>query len=450
MQVTPMGFTNAVAEAQRRMLAVAGDMLPEKCEPYIDDNPIKSAQEKDETEVQPGIRRKPNPAKTDKISQWPTPLRMTSEFDYKIERIAGIRNKADGLSRVCITPEGVEEAKPIDAFLEYEGGTLAVDNEMMGEECASGELLIRTLEKGALAVAAELREGPVTTRGRKEEKDSWGAIVGPKEELIAMAIEGGRDAVMSLVEFWERKELRWMTPRKGAIGHGHHCGVIDNSTSCRRRPLQSWACCNRWTPYNTILRPQEHQRFVGAESYGRTWTSRRMRFIGVIGDAPHDAFRAYKDRHGRPLRSKTSDVAFTSMVKASMSWARKKAGAATLAPHVYHRSGSSTREGPEDKEITADGGALEDRGVVRTGASGDTLRRSDHVYQVHQASRVASVDGGSDGQGAEPGGKRHGSALIVHDDGSDVQAGETTSVDNAGDSDFVPAFRTADEGDGGG
>ncbi|GBG65031.1 hypothetical protein CBR_g49101 [Chara braunii] len=30
MQVTPMGFTNAVAEAQRRMLAVAGDMFPEK------------------------------------------------------------------------------------------------------------------------------------------------------------------------------------------------------------------------------------------------------------------------------------------------------------------------------------------------------------------------------------------------------------------------------------
>ncbi len=57
MQVTPMGFTNVVAEAQRRMLVVAGDMFPEKCEPYINDNPIKGAQEKDETEVQPGIRR---------------------------------------------------------------------------------------------------------------------------------------------------------------------------------------------------------------------------------------------------------------------------------------------------------------------------------------------------------------------------------------------------------
>ncbi|GBG84597.1 hypothetical protein CBR_g38880 [Chara braunii] len=132
------------------------------------------------------------------------------QFDYKIERIAGIRNKADGLSGVCITPEGMEDAEPIDAFLEYEGGTLAVDNEMMGGGCTSGELLIQTLEKGAPAVVAELREGPVTIRGRREEKDSWGAIVGPKEERIAMAVEGGRETVMSLVESWERKELQWV------------------------------------------------------------------------------------------------------------------------------------------------------------------------------------------------------------------------------------------------
>ncbi|GBG71319.1 hypothetical protein CBR_g8741 [Chara braunii] len=130
------------------------------------------------------------------------------QFDDKIERIAGIRNKVDGLSRVCITLEGVKDAEPIDAFLEYEGGTLAVDNEMMSEECTSGELLIQTLEKGAPAVVAELREGPVTTRGRSEAKDSRGAIVGPKEELIAMAVEGGRETVMSLVESWERKELQ--------------------------------------------------------------------------------------------------------------------------------------------------------------------------------------------------------------------------------------------------
>ncbi|GBG76709.1 hypothetical protein CBR_g22929 [Chara braunii] len=99
---------------------------------------------------------------------------------------------------------------PIDAFLEYEGGTLAVDNEMISEGCTSGELLIQTLQKGAPAVVAELREGPVTTRGRREENDSWKAIIGPKEKLIAMAVEGGRETVMSLVESWERKELQWV------------------------------------------------------------------------------------------------------------------------------------------------------------------------------------------------------------------------------------------------
>ncbi|GBG73244.1 hypothetical protein CBR_g12962 [Chara braunii] len=388
MQVTPMGFTNAVAEAQRRMLAVAEDMFPAKCEPYIDDNPIKGARDKDETQIQPGIQkfvwdhlqdikeflrrfleynitatgpksilavlevtilgfrcgsygRKPDPAKTDKISQWPTPLRTTTEvraflgvvgffrifikgfakiaepiramirkegtldwteeregvvqtlkdistyeqvtlaapcfndevgrpfvletdwgplavrgvliqreedgrerpirfesrtlnlverrysqfkkevliilhclktfqaylferrfilrkdptdvpgalknykpidptvgrwvgliwqFDYKIERIAGPRNRADGLSRVCISPEGVEDAKPIDAFLDYEGGTLAVENEMIEPACTSGELLIKTLEKESPAVVAELREGAVTRIGHKEER----------------------------------------------------------------------------------------------------------------------------------------------------------------------------------------------------------------------------------------------------------------------------------------
>ncbi|GBG93156.1 hypothetical protein CBR_g59759, partial [Chara braunii] len=121
------------------------------------------------------------------------------QFDYKIERIARIRNKADGLSRVCITLEGMEDAEPIDAFLEYEGETLTVDNKMMSGECTSGELLNQTLEKGVPAVVAEVREGPVTTRGRREEKDSWGARVGPKEELMAMAVEGGREAVMRYI-----------------------------------------------------------------------------------------------------------------------------------------------------------------------------------------------------------------------------------------------------------
>ncbi|GBG59558.1 hypothetical protein CBR_g49818 [Chara braunii] len=459
MQVTPMGFTNAVAEAQRRMLAIAGDMFPEKCESYIDDNPTKGAQIKDETEVQPGMRkfvwdhlqdikdllqrflvynitasgpksilavpevtilgfrcgaygRKPDPAKMDKISQWPTPLRTTTEaraflgmvgfwrifvkgfakiaepiramireggtmewtedreaavqtlkdvlssdqvtlaapsfndevgrpfiletdggplavrgvliqrseegkerpirfesktlnsaerrysqfkkevlailhclntfqaylfgrrfilrihltnvagalknykpidptvgrwigfiwqFDYKVERIAGLRNRADGLSRVCITPEGVEDAEPIDAFLKYEGGTLVVDNEMTGAASTTGQLLIQTLEKGAPAVVAELREGPVTTIRRKDEKDSWGATMGPKEELMAMAVEGGRDAVTSLVETWTRRELQCLLDIIQAMHDGLAGGHRSSKgTLAKIAPLYFW------------------------------------------------------------------------------------------------------------------------------------------------------------------------------------------------------------------
>ncbi|GBG80816.1 hypothetical protein CBR_g31372 [Chara braunii] len=353
MHVTPMGFTNAVAEAQKRMFVVAGDMFPERCEPYIDDNPVKGTRYKDETKVEPGVRKfvwdhlqdikdllhrflvynitasgpksilaipevtilgfrcgaygkRPDQAKTDKISQWPTPLRTTTEvraflgvvgfwrifikgfakiakpiraviregdtmdwtedreaatqtvkdilssdqaylfgrrfilridltnvagtlknykpidltvgrwigfiwqFDYKVERIAGLRNRAAGLSRVCITPEGVEDAEPIDVFLEYEGGTLVVDNEMADPAITTGQLLIQTLEKGAPAVVAELREGPVTTVRRKEEKNSWGAEVGAREELMAMTMEGGRDAVMTLAKAWTQKECQYL------------------------------------------------------------------------------------------------------------------------------------------------------------------------------------------------------------------------------------------------
>ncbi|GBG80279.1 hypothetical protein CBR_g30646 [Chara braunii] len=105
------------------------------------------------------------------------------QFDYKVERIAGLRNRADGLSRVCITPEGVEDTEPIDAFLEYEGGTLAVDNEMAGATPTMDQLLIQTLEKGPPAVIAELREGPVTTIKRKDEKDSWGYIFDARDNL---------------------------------------------------------------------------------------------------------------------------------------------------------------------------------------------------------------------------------------------------------------------------
>uniref|UniRef100_A0A388LCR4 Uncharacterized protein n=1 Tax=Chara braunii TaxID=69332 RepID=A0A388LCR4_CHABU len=132
------------------------------------------------------------------------------QFDYKVERIAGLRNRADGLSRVCITPEKVEDAEPTDAFLEYEGGTLVVDNEMANLTITTEQLLIQTLEKGARAVVAELREGPVTMVRRKEENDSWGAEVGAREELMAMTVEGGWDAVMTLAETWAQKECQYL------------------------------------------------------------------------------------------------------------------------------------------------------------------------------------------------------------------------------------------------
>ncbi|GBG75853.1 hypothetical protein CBR_g21097 [Chara braunii] len=81
---------------------------------------------------------------------------------------------------------------------------------MLDSTLTTCQLLIQTLEKGAPAVVAELREGPVTTVRRKEEKDSWGAEVGAKEELMAMVVEGGRDAVMTLAETWAQKECKYL------------------------------------------------------------------------------------------------------------------------------------------------------------------------------------------------------------------------------------------------
>ncbi|GBG88370.1 hypothetical protein CBR_g47069 [Chara braunii] len=171
MQVTPMGFTNAVAEAQRRMLAVTGDMFPEKCEPYIDDNPVKGARYKDETEVDPGVRkfiwdhlqdikdllqrfllynitasgpksilavpevtipgfrceaygRRPDPAKTDKISQWPTHLRTTTEVRAFLGVVGFWRIFIKGFAKI---------AEPIRAMIR-ESGTMDWTEDM--EEAA--------------------------------------------------------------------------------------------------------------------------------------------------------------------------------------------------------------------------------------------------------------------------------------------------------------------------
>ncbi|GBG81359.1 hypothetical protein CBR_g32032 [Chara braunii] len=187
MQVTPMGFTNAMAEAQRRMLTVAGDMFPEKCESYIDDNPIKGAQEKDETEVQPGIRRfawdhlqdikdllrrflvynitasgpksiravpevtilgfhcgaygrKPDPAKTDKISQWPTPLRMTTEVRAFLGVVGFLRIFIKNFAKIV---------EPIRAMIREEG-TMNLTEEREGVVQRLKDIL--TVETVALSV----------------------------------------------------------------------------------------------------------------------------------------------------------------------------------------------------------------------------------------------------------------------------------------------------------
>ncbi|GBG60166.1 hypothetical protein CBR_g3410 [Chara braunii] len=101
------------------------------------------------------------------------------QFDCKIEHIADLRNRADGLSRVCITPERVEDAEHVDAFLHYEGGTLVVDNEMVEPACTSGELLLYALEKESPTVVAELREGaelqgPIVSKRRTHGVTLWG------------------------------------------------------------------------------------------------------------------------------------------------------------------------------------------------------------------------------------------------------------------------------------
>ncbi|GBG78597.1 hypothetical protein CBR_g27822 [Chara braunii] len=187
MQVTSMGFTNAVAEAQRRMLAITGDMFPEKCEPYIDDNPIKGAQNKDETEVQPGIQkfvwdhlqdikdllqrflvynitasgpkgiptvpevtilgfrcgaygRKLDPAKMDKISQWPTPLHTTTEVRAFLRVVGFWRIFIKGFAKIV---------EPIRTMIR-EGGTM----EWTEDREAAVQTLKDVLSSGQVTLAS--------------------------------------------------------------------------------------------------------------------------------------------------------------------------------------------------------------------------------------------------------------------------------------------------------
>ncbi|GBG93348.1 hypothetical protein CBR_g65943 [Chara braunii] len=57
MMVVPMGWTNGVAVFQRAMVAVLKNFIPDKVEVFLDDFPIQGRVDKDETEVVPGVRR---------------------------------------------------------------------------------------------------------------------------------------------------------------------------------------------------------------------------------------------------------------------------------------------------------------------------------------------------------------------------------------------------------
>ncbi|GBG83116.1 hypothetical protein CBR_g36734 [Chara braunii] len=59
--------------------------------------------------------------------------------------------------------------------------------------------------------------------------------------------------------------------------------------------------------------------------------------IGAVGGRNHGAMREYEDQHGRQLATKTSDVAFTRVVKASMSRAKSKGGHERSSQHSSRR-----------------------------------------------------------------------------------------------------------------
>ncbi|GBG85175.1 hypothetical protein CBR_g39740 [Chara braunii] len=126
MNVAPQGWTNAVAMVHRHMIRVMQTVSPHITQPYIDDLAVKGPKEKEEDEVQPGVRcfvwrhiqdldrvlglleehnltasgpkskhcmreatilgfvcnekgRKPDVKKTDKILEWPVPFQTITD-----------------------------------------------------------------------------------------------------------------------------------------------------------------------------------------------------------------------------------------------------------------------------------------------------------------------------------------------------------------------------------
>ncbi|GBG69965.1 hypothetical protein CBR_g4793 [Chara braunii] len=159
------------------------------------------------------------------------------------------------------------------------------------------------------------------------------------------------------------------------------------------------------------------------------------RSIGVVGSRNHGAMREYEDQHGRRLATKTSDVAFTRVVKASMWRAKSKGGHERSSQHSSRR-GTAPRESVhgdnQDEEVAAVHG-----GVPEDGQAGDG-GRSRRLSRVHDSSGSAGDERRNHTEGAGRGEKRRGAFTIVHDDSSDIPTDKSTGADDPGDSDYRP------------
>ncbi|GBG79051.1 hypothetical protein CBR_g28765 [Chara braunii] len=155
-----------------------------------------------------------------------------------------------------------------------------------------------------------------------------------------------------------------------------------------------------------------------ASACGLTNVRAGMRSIGRVDGTSHDSMRAYEERHGKPLRSKTTIVHDTRTATARLSRARKKR-TGTSIPYHRHRPPPTFRARAPTTQIPATGGAVADGGTAQC--------RSGRVE------------------------KRRGNVVIYHDDNSTAaEAGETTGANDPGHSDYVPRRPVADGDDGGG
>ncbi|GBG76465.1 hypothetical protein CBR_g22213 [Chara braunii] len=153
-------------------------------------------------------------------------------------------------------------------------------------------------------------------------------------------------------------------------------------------------------------------------AYGPADVPSEARSIGNVDGTCHDSMRAYEEQHGRPIRSKTSDVNDTRTTTARLSRARKK-GTGVSIPYHRRRLHPFFRNRDETKQMSA---AADGQG----GAEGGD--------RVDEACR---------------GEKRRGGTIILHDDSSTAaEGGETTGADDPDDSDYVPRICTADGDDG--